>query len=92
LVIGTIPGPLLEGWVIDNACLIFVEGSCGNKGNYCLPPLRNSINDQNIDDIAYDDSDKCELLKYADFFSLLNHGLSFSRINIVFEGIHALEI
>jgi hypothetical protein len=24
--------------------------------------------------------------------SLLNHGLSFSRINIVFEGIHALEI
>ena len=33
-----------------------------NKGNYCIPPLRNSINDQNIDDIAYDDSDKCELL------------------------------
>jgi hypothetical protein len=24
--------------------------------------------------------------------SLLKHGLSFSRINIVFEGIHALEI
>ena len=35
LVIGTIPGPLLVGWVIDNACLIFIEGSCGNKGN-CL--------------------------------------------------------
>ena len=33
-----------------------------NKGNYCIPPLRKSINDQNIDDIAYDDSDKCELL------------------------------
>jgi hypothetical protein len=33
-----------------------------NKGNYFIPPLRNSINDQNIDDIAYDDSDKCELL------------------------------
>jgi hypothetical protein len=29
-----------------------------NKGNYCIPPLRNSINDQNIDDISYDDSDK----------------------------------
>jgi hypothetical protein len=24
--------------------------------------------------------------------AILNHGLSFSRINIVFEGIHALEI
>lgn len=33
--LGTIPGPILVGWVIDNACLIFVEGSCGNKGN-CL--------------------------------------------------------
>ena len=33
-----------------------------NKGNYSIPPLRNSINNQNIDDIAYDDSDKCELL------------------------------
>jgi hypothetical protein len=29
-----------------------------NKGNYGIPPLRNSINDKNIDDIAYDDSDK----------------------------------
>jgi hypothetical protein len=46
-----------------------------NKGNYCIPPLRNSINDQ----ISFR-------------ISLLNHGLSFSRINIVFEGIHALEI
>ena len=33
-----------------------------NKGNYSIPPLRNSINNQIIDDIAYDDSDKCELL------------------------------
>jgi hypothetical protein len=33
-----------------------------SKGNYCIPPLRNSINDQTIDGIAYDDSDKCELL------------------------------
>jgi hypothetical protein len=34
-----------------------------NKGNYGIPPLQNLINDQNIDDIAYDDSDKCALLK-----------------------------
>lgn len=32
---GTIPGPFLVGWAIDNACLIFLEGSCGAKGN-CL--------------------------------------------------------
>jgi hypothetical protein len=44
-----------------------------NKGNYCIPPLRNSINDQNIDDIAYDDSDQCELLnKYFSSISTLD--------------------
>jgi hypothetical protein len=43
------------------------------KGNYCIPPLRNSINDQNIDDIAYDDSHKCELLnKYFSSISKLD--------------------
>jgi hypothetical protein len=36
-------------------------------------PLRNSINDQNSDDIAYDDSDKCELLnKYLSLISKLD--------------------
>jgi hypothetical protein len=44
-----------------------------NKGNYCIPPLRNSINDQHIDNIAYDDSDKCELLnKYFSSISKLD--------------------
>ena len=44
-----------------------------NKGYYCIPPLWNSINDQNIDDIAYDDSDKCELLnKYFSSISKLD--------------------
>ncbi|XP_076099372.1 solute carrier organic anion transporter family member 4A1-like isoform X2 [Mytilus galloprovincialis] len=33
--LGSIPGPFLVGWAIDNACLIFLEGSCGNQGN-CL--------------------------------------------------------
>jgi hypothetical protein len=33
------------------------------KGNYCIPPLQNLINDRNIDDISYDDSDKWALLK-----------------------------
>jgi hypothetical protein len=40
----------------------------------------------------FDDvDDMCEEL-ISCRISLLNHGLSFSRINIVFEGIHALEI
>jgi hypothetical protein len=44
-----------------------------NKGNYCIPPLQNSINDKNIDDIACDDSDKCELLnKYFSSISKLD--------------------
>jgi hypothetical protein len=35
--------------------------------------LWNPINDQNIDDIAYDDSDKCELLnKYFSSISKLD--------------------
>jgi hypothetical protein len=33
-----------------------------NKGNNCIPPLRNSINDENFDDIVYGDEDKCDLL------------------------------
>ena len=44
-----------------------------NKGNNCIPRLRNSINDQNTDDIAYDDADKCELLnKYFSSISKLD--------------------
>jgi hypothetical protein len=30
-----------------------------NKGSNCIPPLRNSINDENFDDIVYGDEDKC---------------------------------
>ena len=33
------------------------------KGSNCIPPLRNSINDENFDDIVYGDEDKCDLLK-----------------------------
>ena len=32
-----------------------------NKGSNCIPPLRNSINDENFDDIVYGDEDKCDL-------------------------------
>jgi hypothetical protein len=64
-----------------------------NKGNYCIPPLRNPINDQNIDDIAYDDSDKCELLKsklfsnfsFAVFFILFTLFLCFLYLIMLFS-------
>jgi hypothetical protein len=39
-----------------------------NKGSNCIPPLRNSINDANMDDIVYGDEDQCELLNK--YFSL----------------------
>jgi hypothetical protein len=39
-----------------------------NKGSNCIPPLRNSINDENFDDIWYGDEDKCDLL--YKYFSL----------------------
>ena len=32
-----------------------------NKGSNCIPPLRNSINDENFDDIVYGDEDKGDL-------------------------------
>jgi len=44
-----------------------------NKGNNFIPPLRNLINDQNIDDIAYDDAYKYESLnKYFSSISKLD--------------------
>jgi hypothetical protein len=37
-----------------------------NTGSNCIPPLRNSINDENFDDIVYGDEDKWALLnKYS---------------------------
>jgi hypothetical protein len=39
-----------------------------NKGSNCIPPLKNSINDENFDDIVYGDEDKCDLLNK--YFSL----------------------
>jgi hypothetical protein len=41
-----------------------------NKGSNYIPPLRNSINDENFDDIVYGDEDKCDLLN--NYFSLIS--------------------
>jgi hypothetical protein len=60
-------------------------------------PTRNSINDQNIDDIAYDHSDKCELLnKYFSSISKLDEEyatlLQFdSKTNNIIHEIHITE-
>ena len=40
------------------------------KGSNCIPPLKNSIDDENFDDIVYGDEDKCDLLNK--YFSLIS--------------------
>ena len=41
-----------------------------NKGSGNFPPLQNIINDQNLEEFAYDDEEKCDLLnKYLSFIS-----------------------
>ena len=41
-----------------------------NKESNCIPPLKNIINDHNLDNMVYDDIDKCELLNK--YFSLIS--------------------
>ena len=41
-----------------------------NKGSNCIPPLRNTINDEHLDEMVYDDYKKCELLNK--YFSLVS--------------------
>jgi hypothetical protein len=40
-----------------------------NNRSNCIPPLRNSINDENFDDIVYGDEDTCDFLNK--YFSLI---------------------
>jgi hypothetical protein len=40
------------------------------KGSNCIPSLRNSMNDENFDDIVYWDADQCDLLNK--YFSLIS--------------------
>jgi hypothetical protein len=41
-----------------------------NKGSNCITPLRNTINDEHLDEMVYDDDTKCELLNK--YFSLVS--------------------
>ena len=43
-----------------------------NKGSYNIPPLQNILNDEEINDVAYEDDEKCTLLnKYFCLISKL---------------------
>jgi hypothetical protein len=42
-----------------------------NKGSDNFPPLQNIINDKNLEEFAYDDGEKCDLLnKYFSFINM----------------------
>ena len=41
-----------------------------NKGSNCIPALRNTINDEHLDEMVYDDDKKCEVLNK--YFSLVS--------------------
>ena len=41
-----------------------------NKGSNCIPPLRNTINDEHLGEMVYDYDKKCELLNK--YFSLVS--------------------
>jgi hypothetical protein len=41
-----------------------------NKGSNCILPLRNTINDEHLDEMVYDEDKKCELLNK--YFSLVS--------------------
>ena len=44
-----------------------------NKGSGNFPPLQNIINDQKLEEFAYDDEENCDLLnKYFSFISKLD--------------------
>ena len=41
-----------------------------NKGSNCIPPLRKTINYEHLDEMVYNDDEKCELLNT--YFSLVS--------------------
>ena len=41
-----------------------------NKGDNYIPPIRNTINDEHLDEMVYDNDKKCELLNK--YFSLVS--------------------
>jgi hypothetical protein len=60
----------LDNILLDNSTKIMKMLIKSNKGNNCIPPLRNTINDEHLDEMVYDDDKKCELLNK--YFSLVS--------------------
>jgi hypothetical protein len=63
------PEALLGSIIFKISTILFMVTKT-NKGSNCIPSLRNSINDENFDDIVYWDEDKCDLLNK--YFSLIS--------------------
>ena len=63
-----------------------------NKGSGNFPPLQNIINDQNLEEFAYDDEEKCDLLnKYFSFISKLDEANAiFPNIELKFFYIYLI--
>ena len=51
-----------------------------NKGYINIPPLQNIIQDEGLEEIAYEDDEKCELL--YNYFSFIS---SLEDANILFQ-------
>jgi hypothetical protein len=69
----------LDNIILENAsnnktyCKIMKMLLKSNKGSGNFPPLQNIINDQNLEEFAYDDEEKCDLLnKYFSFIFKLD--------------------
>jgi hypothetical protein len=57
-----------------------------NKGCSNIPPLQNIIQDEGLDEVVYEDDEKCELLnKYFSFISSHVQSSSWLDIYIVKE-------
>jgi hypothetical protein len=59
----------LDNILLDNSTKI-MKMLIKFKGRNCIPPLRNTINDEHLDEMVYDDDKKCELLNK--YFSLVS--------------------
>jgi hypothetical protein len=57
-----------------------------NKGNNCIPPLRNTISDEHLDEMVYDNDKKCELLNK--YFSLVDGNLQVRRHHLFQNSYH----
>jgi hypothetical protein len=61
-----------------------------NKGSGNFPPLQNIINDKNLEEFAYDDEEKCDLLNIICKGNAILFGHSFNILWLMTSGPDAL--